>query len=45
MLNTKDTYTIEFRDIDISNDYYALFKIEDSQGFGVYSNVVLVNNK
>ena len=44
-LSTLEEFTIEFRDLDISNTYYALFKIEDSQGNITYSNPVLVNNK
>lgn len=44
-LDTSEEYKLEFKDLDISNTYYALFKIKDSQGNITYSNIVLVKNK
>ncbi len=44
-LDTTESFTLEFSDLDISNRYYALFKIEDSQGNVTYSSAILVNNK
>lgn len=31
---------VEFNDIDISKEYYCLFKIKDSQGFTYYTNLI-----
>ena len=35
-------FSIEFKDLDISKDYYALFRIADSQGNVYTTNVVKV---
>ena len=44
-LSTKDEINIKFEDLDISNEYYCIFRVKDSQGNSYYSNIVLVNTK
>lgn len=44
-LSTDEEYSIELRNLDITYSYYAMFKVEDSQGNISYTNPVLVNNK
>jgi len=40
--HTDETLQLEFEDLDISRDYYCLFKIADSQGNEYTTNVVKV---
>lgn len=44
-LNTNDDYKIEFKDLDISKEYYCIFRVKDSQGNAYLSNIVKINNK
>ncbi len=44
-LSTKDDIKIEFSDLDISKDYYCLFRIKDSQNNTYLSNLVQINKK
>ena len=41
----KEDIKIEFNDLDISKEYYCLFRIKDSQNNTYLSNVVKVNKK
>ncbi len=43
-IDLDDPYELSFEDIDITNDYYCIFKIYDSQGNSYYSNIIEVNN-
>ncbi len=43
-INLDEPYEISFEDIDITNDYYCIFKIYDSQRNSYYSNIIEVNN-
>ena len=43
--DTKEDIKIEFNDLDISKEYYCLFRIKDSQNNTYLSNVVKVNKK
>ncbi len=43
--DTDEDLNLEFRDLDIANDYYCVFKVKDSQGNSYYTNIVKVNNK
>ena len=43
--STKDNIDIKFNDLDISKDYYCLFKIKDSQNNNYLSSLVKVNKK
>ena len=40
-----DDYKIEFSDLDITRDYYCLFRIKDSQNNTYLSNLVKINKK
>ena len=42
-LSTKDDIDISFKDLDISKDYYSLFKIKDNQNKTYYSKLVKIN--
>ena len=42
-ISTKDDIDISFKDLDISKEYYSLFKIKDNQNKIYYSNIVKVN--
>lgn len=44
-LLTNDEYKIEFKDLDISHDYYCIFRIKDNKGNIYSSNIVEINNK
>lgn len=44
-LSTKDDFKIEFTDLDISKEYYCIFRINDSQNNTYYSNLVKVSKK
>lgn len=44
-LDANDNIDISFDDLDISKDYYCLFRIRDSQGNIYLSNIVEINNK
>ena len=44
-LSTKEDIKIGFSDLDISKDYYCLFRIKDSQNNTYISNLVQVNKK
>lgn len=44
-LSTKDDINIEFSDLDISKDYYCVFRIKDSQNNMYLSNLVKVSKK
>lgn len=43
-LLTKAEYKIEFKDLDISHDFYCIFRIKDNKGNIYSSNIVEVNN-
>lgn len=43
-LSTKEDIKISFDDLDISNNYYCLFKIKDSQGYLYYSNLAKIGD-
>lgn len=43
-LLTKDEYKIEFKDLDISHDYYCIFRVKDNKGNIYSSNVVEINH-
>lgn len=43
-LLTKDEYKIEFKDLDISYDYYCIFRVKDNKGNIYSSNIVEINN-
>jgi hypothetical protein len=42
---TNETINIVFSDLDISKDYYCIFRVRDSQGNLYSSNIVKINNK
>lgn len=44
-LSTDEGINIKFSDLDISKDYYCLFRIKDSQNNTYLSNLVQVNKK
>lgn len=44
-LLTNDEYKIEFKDLDISHDYYCIFRVKDNKGNTYSSNIVEINNK
>lgn len=44
-LSTKDSLNIKFENIDISKDYYCIFRVRDSQNNQYYSNIVKVSKK
>lgn len=43
-LLTKAEYKIEFKDLDISHDYYCIFRVKDNKGNTYSSNIVEINN-
>lgn len=42
--NTNEDFSLEFEDLDVSKDYYCLFRIMDSQGNVYTTNVVKVKD-
>ena len=44
-LSTKNNINIEFSDLDISKEYYSIFRIKDSQNITYLSSLVKVNKK